>query len=129
MLLFNKKDGDIFNLDNIVRIYPDGNQVRFCDNRTYGDIMVVCDDSNQAINVVEKIYHRMTYGSGNMILDLEEFRKKETETAKTRRILRNNCNTCIYVDTDGCKEWDNDGTGCYAHITEEEALQDVNKEK
>lgn len=129
MLLFNKKDGDIYNLDNMSRIYPEENYIRYNDNKYYHTVMVVCDDSDQAVKVVEWIYQRMTFGNGNVILDLEDFRNelRETETAKTRKALK--CGTCIYVDTDGCKEWDNDGTGCDAHITEEEAKKDVNEEE
>lgn len=131
MLLYIKEDGDIFNLDNMTRIYPDEYFIRYDDNRIKGNTMVVCDDSDQAFKIVEWIYHRMTLGNGNAILDLEEFRKEETETAKTRKALnkKKSCATCLYLDTDGCKQWYNTGTGCDAHITIEEAMKDVNEEK
>lgn len=77
MLLFNKEDGDIFNLDNITRIYPDDYYIRYNDNRSNNNIMVICDDSEQAFKVIEWIYHRMTFGNGNVTLDLEEFREPE----------------------------------------------------
>lgn len=132
MLLYNKEDGAIFNLDNFTMLLMNKNEVQAYNDYDVKYIICKCESEKEAEKVLAKIYTHMTYRSGNMILDLEDFRRelKETETAKTRKALRNNmCNTCIYVDTDGCKEWDNDGTGCDAHITEEEAMKDGNEEK
>lgn len=134
MLLYVKADysnsgaGVIFNLDkfSMINVYED--KILAFNDIDVKYSIVKCKSEEEAEKVLAKIYTNMTYGSGNMILDLEEFRK--IETAKTRKALRNNkCNTCIYVDTDGCKEWDNDGTGCDAHITEEEARKNASEEK
>lgn len=136
MLLYNSKSAEIFNLDNAVYIATECYDLEdelyriiLKDSNANKYQIVECESGEEAQKVLAKIYLNMTYGSGNMILNLEDFRKelRETETAKTRKALK--CGTCIYVDTDGCKEWDNDGTGCDAHITEEEAKKDVNEEK
>lgn len=73
MLIYVKQDGDIYNLDNMVRIYPEDNYVRF--NIVSGDssVMVICKSEEQAKNVVSYIYHRMTLGNGNVVLDLDDF--------------------------------------------------------
>ena len=73
MLIYVKQDGDIYNLDNMVRIYPEDNYVRF--NMVSGDssVMVICKSEEQAKNVVSYIYHRMTLGNGNVVLDLDDF--------------------------------------------------------
>lgn len=133
MLLYIKPSidnfGGIFNLDNFSLINVKENEIHVFSNTNVDFSIVECKSEEEAEKVLAKIYTNMTYGSGNMILNLEDFRKEliETETARTRKALK--CGTCIYVDTDGCKEWDNDGTGCDAHITEEEAKKDVNEEK
>ena len=133
MLLYLKEKNMIINLDQIrsIFVYEDCGCFEIIVVGTYGEINCICECENEeeAQKVLAKIYINMTYGSGNMILDLEDFRKelRETETAKTRKALK--CGTCIYVDTDGCKEWDNDGTGCDVYITKEEAKKDVNEEK
>ena len=77
MLLYNKEDGDIFNLDNMTRIYPDEEFVRYENLSGNSLILTLCDDSDQAFKIVEWIYHRMTLGNGNAILDLDEFREPE----------------------------------------------------
>lgn len=133
MLLYIQPDFDnygvIFNLDKFSMINVYKNEIHAFNDIDVKYSIVKCKSEEEAEKVLAKIYTNMTYGSGNMILNLEDFRKelRETETAKTRKTLK--CGTCIYVDTDGCKEWDNDGTGCDAHITEEEAKKDVNEEK
>ena len=73
MLIYVKQDGDIYNLDNMVRIYPEDNYVRF--NMVSGDssVMVICKSEEQAKNVVSYIYLRMTLGNGNVVLDLDDF--------------------------------------------------------
>lgn len=73
MLIYVKQDGDIYNLDNMVRIYPEDDIV--CFNMVSGDrgIMVRCENEEQAKNVVSYIYHRMTLGNGNVVLDLDDF--------------------------------------------------------
>lgn len=131
MLLYNKKDGTIFNLDNFTMIFMFKNKVQAYNDFDVKYIICECESEDEAEKVLAKIYTHMTYGSGNMILDLEEFRKEETETAKTRKALRNtkSCGGCIYQDTDGCYQWGNDGTRCKHYITEEEAIKDVNEEK
>ena len=73
MLIYVKQDGDIYNLDNMVRIYPEDNYVRF--NMVSGDssVMVICKSEEQAKNVVSYIYLRMTLSNGNVVLDLDDF--------------------------------------------------------
>lgn len=73
MLIYVKQDGDIYNLDNMVRIYPEDDIV--CFNMVSGGrgIMVRCENEEQAKNVVSYIYHRMTLGNGNVVLDLDDF--------------------------------------------------------
>lgn len=80
MLMFDKQFGDIFNLDNIVRIWADDKGDISCadcvgNRRT----MIEIADKDLAKKVVKKIYEKMTYGSGNMIIDLEEFKEEADE--------------------------------------------------
>lgn len=136
MLLYIKGDdfryGAIFNLDNFVRINVSDDEIHGFNNNDTKYTFVKCRSEEEAEKVLAKIYLNMTYGSGNMILNLDEFREEETETAKTRKALKNNnksCVGCLYLDTDACYQWDNDGTRCEHYITGKEAEKDVNKEK
>lgn len=135
MLLYIKSNydnsGAIFNLDNFVMINVWREEIHGFNNDDTKYIIVKCKSEEEAEKVLAKIYLNMTYGSGNMILNLDEFREEETETAKTRKALKNNksCVGCLYLDTDACYQWDNDGIRCEHYITGKEAEKDVNKEK
>lgn len=76
MLLYLKQDGDIFNLDNLIRIYPYGDEVRGKDISGNNVIITSCDNDNMAEKIVYDLYKKMTYGNENMILDLEEYREE-----------------------------------------------------
>lgn len=88
MLLYDKIYGDIYNLDNMVRIFPDG---RYISARyTSGDKIhiISCDNEEMAFKIVKDIYTKMTYGSENMIIDIEDYRE--------------HCEHCIKFKTDAC---------------------------
>ena len=77
MLIYVKQDGDIFNLDNIIRIYPCEEYVKYVlPTGNYG-VLIECKSEEQAKNVVSYIYHRMTLGNGNVVLDLDDFEEGE----------------------------------------------------
>lgn len=73
MLIYVKQDGDIFNLDNIIRIYPWEEYVKYVlPTGNYG-VLIECKSEEQAKNVVSYIYLRMTLSNGNVVLDLDDF--------------------------------------------------------
>ena len=73
MLLYNKTDCDIYNLDNMIRIYPYGTDLKAY--TTSGNVITIacCDSDAIPPAIIEDIYKKMTYGSENMILDLEDY--------------------------------------------------------
>lgn len=73
MLLYNKQDRDIYNLDTMIRIYPDDECLKAF--TTSGNVITIacCDSDAIPPAIIEDIYKKMTYGSENMILDLEEY--------------------------------------------------------
>lgn len=87
MLIFNKKNHNIYNLDkaNTISISTD----RFNSNKNYYCIIMetetstytICEDADKKIleKVMTDIYIHMTYGSGNYILDLNEFKERINE--------------------------------------------------
>ena len=79
MLIYVKKDGDIFNLDNLIRIYPHNKCVKYVlPTGNYG-VLIECKSEEQAKNVVSYIYHRMTLSNGNVVLDLDDFEECEND--------------------------------------------------
>lgn len=73
MLLFNKEDGDLFNLDKFIRIFADEEKVRGYTVEGRVMTIAICDSDAIPPAIIEDIYKKMTYGSENMILDLEEY--------------------------------------------------------
>lgn len=80
MLLYVKSDydnsGAIFNLDNLVMINVWREEIHGFNNDDTTYIIVKCKSEEEAEKVLAKIYLNMTYGSGNMILNLDEFREE-----------------------------------------------------
>lgn len=80
MLLYVKSDydnsGAIFNLDNLVMINVWREEIHGFNNDDTKYIIVKCKSEEEAEKVLAKIYLNMTYGSGNMILNLDEFREE-----------------------------------------------------
>lgn len=79
MLLYNKQDCDIYNLDNMIRIYPDDKCIRAY--TTSGNIITIvcCESDAIPLAIIEDIYKKMTYGNENMIIDLEDYREEVEE--------------------------------------------------
>lgn len=110
MLFYNKEDNKILNLDNVVRIGIGGNLLIFNPNDIVAwgidgnqHLICKCKNAEEASKIINNIYTKMTYASGNMILDLEEFREPEkniyeetdsikTETGRTREEIREDGN-------------------------------------
>lgn len=86
MLVYNNKSAEIFNLDNAVYIATecydledDLYRIILKDSNNNKYQIVECESGEEAQKVLAKIYTHMTYGSGNMILDMEEFRKEDVK--------------------------------------------------
>lgn len=80
MLLYIKQDGDIFNLNNFVRIYPShypSGEVRGKTISGQDFLIKSCDNYDMAEKIVYDIYTKMTYGNENMILDLEDYQEED----------------------------------------------------
>lgn len=83
MLIFNKNDYIIYNLDRMDQIYisrtdKDQYAIRIIINDVFNTLCV--DDSKELLQkVVCDIYIHMTYASGNYILDLNEFKERINE--------------------------------------------------
>lgn len=104
MLLYVKEKDIILNLDNVVMIRTGGNILVFDSNDivalgTDGSQILICSCENEeeASKIINDIYKKMTYGSENMILDLEDYRKH----------YRKHCIDCIKYKTDACTIWEN----------------------
>lgn len=92
MLIYICSDGyyhNIMNLDYMVKLMAYKNEINMCglDGQTY--LILKCESEEEANKIIKKIYFNMTHNIKSMILDLEEFRKEETETARTRKASEN----------------------------------------
>ena len=123
MLLYIKVDNKIINLDNVVMIgkanesfmYNSKDILAYSIDRNFH--ICRCDSEDMANKIINDIYTKMTYGSGNMILDLENY--------------RNHCIDCIKYKTDACTIWENldpQDTICIDFLGGEDE-EDVNEEK
>ena len=123
MLLYIKDDNKIINLDNVVMIKKSSENLMF----TNKDILAYapdrnfhicrCDSEEMANKIINDIYTKMTYGSENMIIDIEDY--------------RDHCEDCIKFKTDACAmgtNMDPKDTTCISFLGEE-AEEDVNEEK
>lgn len=83
MLLFVKNDYDssgvIFNLDNFTMLNVWMDEIHGFNNEDTKYIIAKCKSEEEAEKLLAKIYLNMTYGSGNMILNLREFREEEAK--------------------------------------------------
>ena len=101
MLLFNTKTNVIFNLDHAVYIganlYSAEHTIRVEFQTLHYDFVTIClcDNMQQAEQIVKNIYQYMTYGTGNMKLDPDEYLKD--------KFLDPNKNDFDYNDTDSIK--------------------------
>lgn len=73
MLLYIKQDCEIYNLDTMSRIYADEYYIKAFTISGNVITIAVCDSDAIPPAIIEDIYKKMTYGSENMILDLEEY--------------------------------------------------------
>lgn len=88
MLIYICSDGyyhNIMNLDYMVKLMAYKNEINMCglDGQTY--LILKCESEEEANKIIKKIYFNMTHNIKSMILDLEEFRKEETETTRIRK--------------------------------------------
>lgn len=80
MLLYVKEKDMIINLDQIRSIFTyDDDDIWIHAVSTNGEIILICECENkeEASKIINDIYTKMTYGSGNMILDLEDYREED----------------------------------------------------
>ena len=89
MLICNVDTHEIFNLDNVEYITCDKWEsygwVVYC--KTIGQnhkyvIAAQCENEGIAKKIVENIYHRMTFGSGNYAFTMADFKKEIEEEKK-----------------------------------------------
>lgn len=90
MLLYDKSCGDIIILDNFIKIFVDDNSETIMGITITGEIFIIldCDNEEMAFKIVKDIYTKMTYGSENMIIDIEDYRI--------------HCEDCIKFKNDAC---------------------------
>lgn len=84
MLIFNKNDYVIYNLDRMDQMYisrtdKDQYVIRIILNNDVFNTLCVDNSKELMQKVMCDIYIHMTYGSGNYILDLNEFKERINE--------------------------------------------------